>query len=388
MLLENNPYPQDPRVRRECQTLRAAGYRVSVICPLEAGQERREKLDGVTVYRYSGASGKGRWGYLWEYSRSLLAMFLLSLQVWIMEGFDVIHAANPPDTMFTLAAFYKLFGKRFVYDHHDLTPELYEARFGKRGGGPVYHALVAMEKLSCRLADAIIATNESYKQIEIQRGRVPECRITIVRNGPELAQFHVADPTAEFRRKGRTVIAYAGMMGQQDGLDYLLRSLRHLAYDLGRRDFFCTLIGGRGDARTYIMELTKQLGLADFVRFTGWVSDDDYIRYLSSADICVDPDPANPFNNRSSMNKMVEYMALGKPIVAFDLPEHRYTAQAAAIYVPANNEMEFARAIAGLMDDPVQRRAMGALGRRRFEAQLSWECSAQHLLEAYSGLAA
>ncbi len=387
MLLENNPYPQDPRVRRECKALLAAGYRVSVICPADPGQRRQETVNGVFVYRYPASSaGDGVWGYLWEYTYSLAAMVLLTLRLWVKEGFDIIHAANPPDTLFTVAVFYKLFGKRFVYDHHDLSPELYDARFRVGGNRLVYRVLVALEKLSCRVADLVVATNESYKQIEMERGRVAEDHIVIVRSGPELAHFHPVEPDPELRRKAPTIIAYAGMMGYQDGLDYLLRSLRHLAYDLGRRDFFCVLIGGRGDARAYLAELTTNLGLDELVWFTGWVSDDDYVRYLSSADICVDPDPANPFNNRSSMNKMVEYMALGKPIVAFDLPEHHYTAQAAAAYVPANDETEFARAIAALIDDRSRRQEMGAFGRKRFEAQLSWECSATYLIRAYSAL--
>jgi glycosyltransferase involved in cell wall biosynthesis len=387
MLIENSAYPQDPRVRREARALTTDGYHVSVICQKEAGQPWREIIDDVHVYRFPAPpAANGVIGYVWEYGYSMVATLLLSLFVWLYKGFDVIHAANPPDTFVFVAAFYKVFGKRFVYDHHDLAPEMYYARFGGKGNRLVYHTLVALEKLSCRLADHVIATNQSYKTIEMQRGQVPEERITIVRNGPELNKLWTAKPDPELRQNGKTIIGYAGIMGYQDGIDYLLRALHHLAYDLGRTDFFCFLVGGKGDARESLKALATELRLDEYVCFTGWVSDADYVRYLSSADICVDPDPSNPFNDRSTMNKMMEYMALEKPIVAFDLPEHRFTAQNAAIYVQPNDERAFAQALAQLMDDPARRQAMGARGRRRIETTLAWQYSVPHLLRAYRAL--
>jgi glycosyltransferase involved in cell wall biosynthesis len=386
MLLENNPYPLDVRVRRECRALAKAGYQVSVICPGERGQQRKETVDDVSVYRYPAPpESLGPLNYLCEYTYSLAASFLLSLYVLLREGFDIIHAANPPDTLFLIAAFYKLFGKRFVFDHHDLSPELYDVRFAKRI--PLIHSiLVMLEKGSCRLADLVIATNQSYKLVEMQRGRVPEERIVIVRNAPERNLFRQIPAEQISGDKPHTVIAYAGMMGQQDGLDYLLRSLQYLAYDLKRKDFSCILIGGRGEARKYLADLTIKLHLEQFVTFTGWVSDEDYVRHLLAADICVDPDPSNPFNDRCSMNKMVEYMAAGKPIVAFDLPEHRFTAQDAAVYVRDNDEMQYARELAALMDAPERRKQMGAQGRSRFETDLAWERSVEHLLAGYRAL--
>jgi len=387
MLLENNPYPQDARVRRQCQALLAAGYKVSVVCQDDPGQPRRERVDGVSVYRYPAPpEPRGIWGYVWEYFYSLVAMSLVTLEVAFREGFDILHAANPPDTLFLVAAPYKPFGRKFVFDHHDLSPELFDARYGNRSKRWMHAILVLLEKLSCRLADLVIATNESYKQVEMERGKVPADRIAIVRNGPERDRFR---PSADSSTgpKDRSVIAYAGMMGYQDGLDYLLRALRHLVYDMGRRDFSCVLIGGRGDARRSLAELCTKLELDDFVTFTGWVSDEEYARLVASADICVDPDPSNPFNDRSSMNKMVEYMASGKPIVAFSLPEHRFTAQEAAVYVSDNDEKQFAREIAALMDDPERRQRMGAFGRNRFETQLSWENSVELMLAAYATLA-
>lgn len=386
MLLENNPYPQDPRVRREATALVAAGYQVTVICPKGKDQPSRGMVDGVRVYRFPAPpEASSALGYLWEYGYSMVAAFFLSLLVFSRDGFDIVHAHNPPDTFVFIAAFYKLFGKRFVYDHHDLSPEMYYARFGGNGNRLVYRTLVALERLSCWLADHVIATNESYKAMEMQRGQVPEGRITIVRNGPELEGLDTVEPALELRQRDQTIIGYVGAMGFQDGLDYLLRALRHLVYDLGRRDFFCVLIG-QGDAKDSMQQLATQLGLDGYVWFTGWVSDTDLLRYLSAADICVDPDPSNPFNDRCTMIKMTEYMALAKPIVAFDLPEHRYTAQEAALYVKPNDELEFARALAELMDDPERRQAMASFGRRRAETSLAWHHSVPNLLKVYGSL--
>jgi glycosyltransferase involved in cell wall biosynthesis len=383
MLLENNPYPQDGRVRREATTLAAAGHKVVVICPSNPGQPRQETVGDVHVYRYPAPpEANGFVGYLWEYVYSMAAIFVLSLFIFFREGFDVIHTHNPPDTLCFVAAFYKVFGKGFVYDHHDLAPEMYYARFGGAGNRLVYQALVLLEKLSCRLADHVIATNESYKCMEMERGRVAEERITVVRNGPDLDRFGPAQPDPDLQKNGKTIVGYVGVMGFQDGVDCLLRALQHLVRDLGRTDFY-TIIIGSGDAWVSLNRLAKDLNIDEYVWFTGRVSDADLLRYLSSAAICVDPDPYNPFTDRSTMIKMTEYMALGKPIVAFDLKEHRFTAQDAAIYARPNDELDFARKIALLMDDPVRRRVMGKAGRRRVETELAWEYSVPHLLTVY-----
>jgi glycosyltransferase involved in cell wall biosynthesis len=293
-----------------------------------------------------------------------------------------VHANNPPDTFVFIAAFYKLFGVRFVFDHHDLCPEMYYARFGSRARRLIYHALIFLEKLSCRLADHVIATNESYKAMEMLRGHVPEQRITIVRNGPNLDSVRLVDPDPELRQRGRTIIGYMGAMGVQDGLDYLLRALRHLIHDLGRTDFFCVLIGPE-DPAVGLRELIIELGLEEYVWRTGYIPHADLLRYLSTADICVDPDPSNPFNDRCTMTKMMVYMALARPIVAFDLPEHRFTAREAAVYVKPNDELLFARALAELMDDAERREAMGSFGRERVESVLAWTYSIPALLEVY-----
>ena len=383
MLLENQPYPQDHRVRREATALVAAGYRVSVICPASAGQCWRENIGNVQVYRFWASFPVNSFlGYLWEYGYSTAVLFAMSLLVFFGEGFDVVHAHNPPETLVFIGAFYKLLGKRFVFDHHDLSPEMYRARFPDGGSLIVYHALVLLEKLTCAVADHVIATNESYRKVEIERDHVPEERITIVRNGVEGHRNRRIQPDLGLRKRATTIIGYVGVMGFQDGLDYLLRALHHLLHDVGRSDFYCVLMGD-GDAWAGLKALTKQLCLEDYVWFTGQVHGEELSRYLSAADICVDPDPANAYNDRSTMIKIMEYMAFEKPIVAFDLHEHRVTAKEAAVYVTPNNEHAFAVALARLMDDAVARKTMGAFGRHRVETELAWRFSVSHLLEVY-----
>jgi glycosyltransferase involved in cell wall biosynthesis len=385
MLLENVPFPHDIRVRREAHALVNAGYRVTVICPAAKGQPFQEIVNGVHVCRYPAPRpANGFIGYIWEYSYSMAATFAWSLLVFLRKGFDVVHAHNPPDTFVFIAGFYKLlFGKRFVYDHHDLSPEMYQARFPNGGKQLVYDVLVLLEQLTCRFADHVLVTNESYKKVALERGRVPEERITIVRNGIELNRVGApVEPNRALRQLGKTVIAYVGVMGHQDGVDYLLHALHHLVSDLGRTDFHCVLIGG-GSAWESLKSLAQSLDLNDYVQFTGFVFGEDLLPYLAAADICVDATPSNPYSDRSTLFKIIEYMSLGKPIVAFDLPEHRFTAGEAAVYVAPNNVLDFARAVAQLMDDPHRRASLGTLGRNRTKKQLAWEYSALHLINAY-----
>ncbi|MBI4787673.1 MAG: glycosyltransferase [Chloroflexi bacterium] len=384
VLLENQSYPDDTRVVNISRALVAAGYHVSLISPSARGRARHEVLDGVHVYRFPPPPpGDGFFGYLWEYAYSLIAAFVLSWVVLWREGFDVIHATNPPDVFVFIGAFYRLLGKRFIYDHHDLAPEMYQVLFGEKSRRAVYNLLVFFENLSCRFADHIIVTNQSYRAVALERARVPAARVTVVRNGPDLERLRPVAPDPELRKKAKTIIGYVGVIGFHDRVDYLLRALHRLVYDLGRTDFFCVLVGV-GDAWEGLKALAKELEIERYVWFTGRVSDEDLGRYLSTADICVDPDPPNPFTDRSTMVKMMEYMALGKPIVAFDLTEHRFTAQGAARYVRNTDELEFARACLELMDDPARRRAMGALGRQRIETELAWKYSVPHLLRVYA----
>ncbi len=366
-----------------------------MICPREAGQAWHEGLDGVTVYRYPmPPEANSFWGYLWEYGYALIASFAISLWVWLRRGFDIVHAHNPPDLFCLIAAFYKLFGgKRFVFDHHDLAPEMYTVRFDHGGNRWAHRALCGLERLSQRLADHVIVVNESYKRMAMTRGQVPEQRLTVVRNGPDVALLNAVrsdvPPLASLlaQGQGRTILAYVGVMGYQDGLDYLLRALHHLVYDLGRPDFYCVLIG-QGDAYADLQTAASALALDNYITFTGWVDYDQVGGYLRVADICVAPEPSNPYTDLSTTIKMMEYMALGKPIVAFELPEHVWTAREAALYARPNDELEFARHLAALMDDPQRRQQMGAYGRNRIETELAWPYQAKHLIEAYAVLTA
>jgi glycosyltransferase involved in cell wall biosynthesis/peptidoglycan/xylan/chitin deacetylase (PgdA/CDA1 family) len=386
MLVENSHYPRDPRVRREAEALVSAGYNVSLIGPGYPHEPSRETINGVRVYRFLAPTGSGALGYAWEYGYSMMATLCLSILVLWRDGFSVIHAANPPDTYIFIGLLYKLWGKKFIYDHHDLAPEMYRARFGNKGSQLVYKVLVGLENLSSRLADHVIVTNESYKTVAMRRASIAENRITIVRNGPDLNQLYLVKPDVRLYQKGKTIIGFVGEMGIQDGVDCLLRALRHLAYDLGTRDFFCILIGA-GTALGDLKRLATELGLDDYVWFTGWISDpEDYRRYLSSIDIGVVPDPSNSYNDRSTVIKIMEYMALCKPIVAYDLPEHRFTAQDAALYATPNDESEFARIVAQLMSDPAKRKVMGSIGRARIESELAWSYSVPKLLNVYRGL--
>ena len=386
MLLENRPFPNDARVSREARVLVAAGYKVTVISPGREGQAARETVDGVRVYRFRApASGNGLLGYLWEYGYSMIASFFLSFIVFLREGFDVIHAHNPPDLFVLIAMSYRVVGKRFVFDHHDLAPEMYRARFPTGNNRFVFYVLVFLEKLTCRMAHHVIATNESYKKLEMQRGNVPEERITVVRNGPDLNRVRPVEPDPQLRKKATTILGYVGVLGFQDGLDYLLRGLWQLIHCLGREDFYCVIIGD-GDARDSLMELATELELDNHVWFTGRIVDARLLRYLSTTDICVAPDPANPFTDRSTMIKMAEYMALAKPSVAFDLTEHRVTAQDSALYARPNDELDFARQINRLMDDVELRQKMGQCGRERVETSLAWSLQEKYLLEAYEKL--
>jgi glycosyltransferase involved in cell wall biosynthesis len=383
MLLGNNPFPQDVRVTQEASSLVEAGYEVAVVCPRTGDQARRERWRGVDIYRYSRpADPNGPLGYAFEYVQATVAALMLSVRIGLGRGFDVVHAHNPPDTYWIVGAMWKPFGKRFVYDQHDLSPEMYTARFPTRSSRLLRSMLSFLERRSYRLSDHVIVTNDSYRRVAVERGGVDSDNVTVVRNGPNLDRVHRVDPDPELRARAGTILGYVGIMGYQDGLDHLLRSVRHLVYDLGYTDVLAVLVGD-GDAREQLQQLAIELGLKDYVWFTGRISDADMLRILSTADICLDPDPSNPFTDRSTMIKMAEYMALAKPIVGFDLPEHRVTARESALYARPNDEYEFARAIAELIDDPKRRESMGALGHQRVQNALQWRHSVPRLLQAY-----
>jgi glycosyltransferase involved in cell wall biosynthesis len=384
MLLENSAYPTDDRVRREARTLTNAGYSVTVISAGFRGQKRYEQIDGVCVYRYPYPREiAGVLGYLWEYGYSMIAISILSLYVFLRDGFDVIHGHQPPDLIAFIAGFYKVFGKKYVLDHHDLAPDLYEARFRGVARPWIRQILLLFERFSCRLADRVIATNNSYRKIELERDGVPEEKITIVRNGPDLHELYQSLPDQSLRKDGKTIIGYVGVTGTQDGVDQLLRAIRHLINDFDKKSFFCIIVGS-GDALPGLKLLAEELHISDYINFTGWINGQEKVRsYLNSMDICVAPEPSDPYNRSSTAAKVMEYMAVGKPVVSFDLPEHHYSAQEAALYAQPDDEMDFARQIALLMDSPDDRKKLGEAGLKRIKNVLAWEHQAEALLTMY-----
>ena len=385
IIVENLPSPFDRRVWQEATTLSQAGYQVSIICPTGKGYEKKyEEVDGINIYRHDlPTEGKGPLGYAAEYSAALFWEFVLAWRVFLTKGFDAIHACNPPDNIFLIGAFFKLFGKKFLFDHHDINPELYEAKFGKRD--LFYRLMLLWERLTFHFADASIATNESYKKIAIERGNMTPDRVFVVRSGPKLDRLKIIPPVEALKKGRKFLVGYVGVMGEQEGIDVLLRSIRHLVHDLGRTDIHFGLVGG-GTSLDDMQTYARELGVHDYVTFTGRVPDRKLLEMLNTADVCVNPDLANEMNDKSTMNKIMEYMALGKPIVQFDLTEGRFSAQGASLYAKKNDHIDFADKILQLIDDEGLRAAMGRLGRERVTNELEWRYEAPKLLAAYECL--
>jgi glycosyltransferase involved in cell wall biosynthesis len=385
IIVENLPSPFDRRVWQEATTLRDAGYQVSIICPTGKGyEEKYQVLEDVHIYRHNlPMEGDGPIGYLIEYSVALFWEFFLSWRVLLTRGFDVIHACNPPDNIFLIGAFFKLFGKKFVFDHHDINPELYIAKFGRKGF--FYKVMIIWERLTFMTANISIATNESYRKIALERGRMQPENVTVVRSGPKLDRLRILPPVESLKNGRKFLVGYVGVMGAQEGVDLLLQAAQRIVYELKREDVQFGLVGG-GTSLNDLQALAEELRLDDFVTFTGRVPDQELLEMLNTADVCVNPDVANEMNDKSTMNKIMEYMALGKPIVQFDLTEGRYSAQEASLYAEQNNVVDLADKIIELLDNPEARQRMGSFGRERVENELSWDHEAPKLLEAYAGL--
>jgi len=366
-------------VWQEATTLRSAGYGVSIICPTGKGYEKKfESIDGIDIHRYDLPNeAEGALGYLIEYSAALFWTFLLSLRI----RFDVIHACNPPDLFFLIGGFYRLFGKKFLFDHHDANPELYEAKFGRRGF--LWKVMVWVEKLTFRTADVSIATNESYRRIALTRGGMDPDKVFVVRSGPSLERMKIQKSDERLKQGRKFLVGYVGVMGKQEGIDLLLQSVAHLVKQ--RQDVHFALVGG-GTSLEEMKALARELGVADYVTFTGRAPDAELLAVLNTADVCVNPDVANEMNDISTMNKIMEYMALGKPIVQFDLTEGRYSAQDASLYAKRNDPADFACKIIELVDDPARRERMGEYGRRRVLDTLEWRHEVPRLLAAYEAL--
>ncbi len=385
IIVENLPCPFDRRVWQEARTLRAAGYGVSIICPKGKGYEKSyEQIEGIAVYRHPQPfEASGPLGYLAEYTWALLAEFVLSVRVLIEQGFDAIHACNPPDTLFLIGGFYKIFGKKFLFDHHDINPELYEAKFQRRDF--FYRLMLTLERLTFRTADVSVATNESYRRIAIERGGLPPSKVFVVRSGPDLTRLKILPPVPALRKGRRYLVGYVGVMGRQEGIDGLLEAVRYIVYELGRTDIHFGLVGG-GTELAAMQALARELGVEAYVTFTGRVPDRELLAMLNTADVCVNPDIANEMNDKSTMNKIMEYMALGKPVVQYDLVEGRVSAQGASLYAERNDPRDLARKLVQLLDDEPLRRRMGEIGLERVKTTLAWEHEVPRLLAAYEAL--
>jgi glycosyltransferase involved in cell wall biosynthesis len=381
ILVQNLPVPLDRRVWLECQTLVRAGYRVSVICPKGPGDPAREMLDGVRLLKYDPPPvADGGAGFALECGVSWLQTARLARRLWREDPFDVIQACNPPDTFFLIGRMYRSKGVKFVFDHHDLCPEIFRSRF-KRDHGPAISFLLALERATFATADHVISTNESYRAVAVHRGRRRPADTTVVRSGPDPSVMRATEPDPELKQGRKHLCCYLGVMGHQDGVEMVIRAADELTHNRGRDDIAFALLGF-GDTLNDLRALTEELDLTDRVVFTGRADIDVISRYLSTATLGLSPDPSSPFNDASTMNKTLEYMAFSLPVVAFDLHETRVSAGPAAAYADGHDHIAFADAIEKLLDDPARRSAMGSEGRRRIEAGLGWP----HQAEAYRGV--
>ncbi len=386
ILVENLPSPFDRRVWQEATTLHTNGYRVSIICPTGKGYEKYyEEIDGIHIYRYDlPIEAEGAKGYAVEYSAALWLTFRLAWKVRRAQGFDVVHACNPPDLLFLIGGFFKLFfGTKFLFDHHDINPELYEAKFGRRDF--FWKLMLWLERITFKTADVSIATNESYKKIAIERGGMDPSKVYVVRSGPMLDRLKIIPPVVTLKKGRKYLVGYVGVMGKQEGIDLLLQAAHHVIKNMGREDVHFGLVGG-GTSLEEMKQMAIDLGVADHVTFTGRVPDQDLLEMLNTADVCVNPDVTNDMNDKSTMNKIMEYMALAKPIVQFDLTEGRFSAQEASLYATKNDPEDMARKIVELLDDPGRRQRMGEHGRNRVESELEWKYEVPKLLAAYEVL--
>jgi glycosyltransferase involved in cell wall biosynthesis len=386
IIVQNLPVPFDRRVWLECKALTAAGYDVTVVCPMGKGDHAHEVLEGVTLLKYRPyAPGGGAPGFVMEYAYSFLATARLVLRARRQGRFDVLQACNPPDIFWPIARWLRRRdGSRFVFDHHDLCPELYDSRF-PQGHDLPRRGLLALEKATFRSADHVVATNASYAEIAVNRGGKSPTDVTVVRTGPDHERLRRRAAVRALRRGRRHLVAYIGVMGPQDGVDLAVRAAAHVVHDLGREDVAFTFMGA-GDSYDEIVALRDDLGLKDHVELPGRVPDDTVLDVLSTADVGLSPDPKNPLNDVSTMNKTMEYMAFGLPVVAFDLKETRVSAEAAASYVPSGDVAAYARAIVELLDDDEKREVMGREGRRRIEEELGWSYQRDAYVDVYDTL--
>jgi glycosyltransferase involved in cell wall biosynthesis len=386
ILVENLPVPLDRRVWQEATSLARNGYEVSVICPRTRGYNKRyEVLEGIHIYRhFLPFEANSAVGFIFEYLCALVGQLLLAVKAYWRSPLDAIQACNPPDLLFLVAAPFKLFGVRFIFDHHDPFPELFQDKFPNRK--LLFCLIRFVERLTFRMADRVITTSEALRQVALQRGHKPPNHVTLVRSGPDLQRLVRVSPNPALREDFRHVVLYIGIIGQQDGLDVLLHAVAWLVHQRARKDILFVVVGD-GPQRIAIEELAVELRIEPYLRFTGYLSGESLFERLASADLGVCPDPKNPFNDKLSMNKVMEYMSFGLPVVQFNLTENRLLAADAAIYAGDDNDPRaLAEAIVSLLDDPERRRAMGASGRQRLESELAWSRQVAAYLRVYQEL--
>ena len=378
IIIENLPAPFDRRVWQEANTLKEAGAKVSIICPKMKGYTKKyEVLNGIEIYRHPlPFEASGAMGYMLEYGTALFFEWWLSLKIYFKKPFHVIHGCNPPDLIFLVALWYKLLGVKYVFDHHDINPELFIAKYEKKGF--FYKLMVFFEKLTFKAANYSIATNESYKKIAIKRGKMDSSRVQIIRSGPALDRLQLLSPANEYKKGRRYLLGYVGVIGEQEGIDLLLESMQII---ISARDDIQLAIVGGGTHLDILKKLCTQMKLDAYVDFYGRVSDEILVGVLNTADVCVNPDKPTEMNNLSTMNKIMEYMALKKPIVQFDLKEGRFSAQNASLY--ATDVEDFARNVIKLIDDESLRNEMGLYGYNRVVKELSWNHESKKLIAFY-----
>ena len=381
IIVENLPVPFDTRVWQEATTLAMNGYTVSVICPKGKGYTQEEEyLQGVHIFRHDlPAEGNGAVGYAKEYLTALKEELRLAKKVYKEIGFDVIHGGNPPDDIYMVAKHFKKYGVKYVFDHHDICPELFEAKFGKTSG-LLYKSQLWLEKQTYKHCTFAFVTNESYKKIAIERGKMNPNNVIVLRSGPKLERMRIMPPVESIKRGYKYMVGYLGVIGQQEGIEYLLDAAKYIKeHD---NNVFWGIVGG-GPHLKALKKQAHDMGLDDCVEFTGRASDQQMLEYLNTADVCVNSDKYNSMNDKSTMNKILEYMALAKPIVQFDLTEGRYSAQDPSLYAKNNDAEDMAKKIMELLDNPELRKKMGAYGRNRVVNELSWEHTSKALLEGY-----
>ncbi len=386
IIVQNLPVPFDRRVWLECRALTAEGYDVTVVCPKGKNDPSYQVLEGVKLLKYRPyAPGGGALGFIAEYAYSFLATAWLVLRTRRQGGFEVLQACNPPDIFWPIARWLRWRdGSRFVFDHHDLCPELYDSRF-PNGSALPRRGLLALEKATFRAADHVVSTNASYAEIAMRRGGKGPNDVTIVRTGPDQDRLQPKAAIRALRRGRLHLVAYIGVMGPQDGVDLAVRAAAHVVHGLGREDISFTFMGA-GDCYNQMKALRDELGLQDYLELPGRVPDDTVVEVLSTAALGLSPDPKNPLNDVSTMNKTLEYMAFGLPIVAFDLKETRVSAGEAASYVESGDVAAYAQAIVELLDDGDKRATMGKVGRRRIEQELGWPYQRDRYVRVFDAL--